>query len=122
MSAKQYQITSFFQNKKQKADSIADNHEANSDVSLINSTGNEENVDPTEQSLSLASKLKQASTIIITENETKLKCHLLCCTSDTNARYVPEKQSDFKAASDKRSCQLGWFDKYKWLTYCKVVK
>ena len=112
MSAKQYQITSFFQNKKQKTDSIADNHEANSDVSLINSTGNEENIDPTEQSLSSASKLNQASTIIITENETKLKRHLLCCTSDTSAHYVPEKQADLKSASDKLSCQLGWFEKY----------
>ena len=48
----------------------------------------------------------------------KLKCEATCCTSDL--LFVPRNQSDFKPSSDKRSCQLGCFSKYHWLTYCKV--
>ncbi|CAF4989653.1 unnamed protein product [Rotaria sp. Silwood1] len=48
---------------------------------------------------------------------TKLKCEAICCTS--NDLYLPRNQSDFKLSSDKRSCQLGWFLKYQWLTYCQ---
>ena len=48
----------------------------------------------------------------------KLKCEATYCTSDL--LFVPRNQSDLKLSSDKRSCQLGWFLKYQWLTYCKV--
>ncbi len=53
-----------------------------------------------------------------TSSTTRLKCEATCCTSDY--LYVPQNQSEFKLSSDKRSCQLGWFLKYQWLTYCKV--
>ncbi|CAF4616577.1 unnamed protein product, partial [Rotaria sp. Silwood2] len=48
----------------------------------------------------------------------KLKCELACCTSEYP--FVPEDQSDLESTGRKRICQLGWFTKFKWLSYCKV--
>jgi hypothetical protein len=52
----------------------------------------------------------------------KLKCQLECCTSEYP--FVPGDQSDLESSSDssshKRTCQLGWFMRFKWLSYCNV--
>ncbi|CAF3101494.1 unnamed protein product, partial [Rotaria sp. Silwood2] len=50
----------------------------------------------------------------------KLKCELACCTSEYP--FVPEDQSDLESTGRKRICQLGWFTKFKWLSYCKSKK
>ncbi|CAF2781386.1 unnamed protein product [Rotaria sp. Silwood2] len=115
MSSKQYQITSFFQNKKQKTDAITDNHADSLNIPSIDLVDHAESVNLSKEFLS--TEPTEASSAITTENKTKLKCDLLCCMSDT--RYIPEKQSHLKSTSDKRSCQLGWFTKYNWLSYCK---
>ncbi|CAF1474490.1 unnamed protein product [Rotaria sordida] len=70
---------------------------------------------PTSPSSTSTSLTSPSSTSASTT--TKLKCEAICCTS--NDLYVPRNQSDFKLSSDKRSCQLGWFLKYQWLTYCQ---
>ncbi len=62
--------------------------------------------------------LTSPSSSTTASSTTKSKCEAICCTSDH--LYVPQNQSDFKLSSDKRSCRLGWFLKYQWLTYCKV--
>ena len=53
-----------------------------------------------------------------TSSMQKLKCELACCTSEYP--FVPKDQSDLESTGRKRTCQLGWFTKFKWLSYCKV--
>jgi hypothetical protein len=55
---------------------------------------------------------------IIVSSIRKLKCQLACCTSEYP--FVPEDQSDLELSGQKRTCQLGWFMKFEWLSYCKV--
>ncbi|CAF3989115.1 unnamed protein product, partial [Rotaria sp. Silwood1] len=100
MSSKQYQITSIFQNKKQKTDALADTHTDSLNISSIDLVDHAESVNLSKEFLS--TEPTEASSVITTENKTQLKCNLLCCMSDT--RYIPEKQSHFKSTSDKRSC------------------
>lgn len=109
MSSKQYQITSFFQNKRQKT---------NTDV--VDISNNSVNSDPDSLNIPCIALVDHAENVIENENKAKEKCNLLCCMSDT--RYIPDEQSNLKSSSDKRSCQLGWFTKYNWLSYCKVIK
>ena len=85
---------SFFQSKKRKTDTTADDYEVNPNVSLINLTDNEENINSTERCIPSASQSKDTPTTITTENKTNLKSHLFYCTSDSNACYIPEKPSD----------------------------
>ncbi|CAF1551807.1 unnamed protein product [Adineta ricciae] len=130
MSDKQIQITFFFKNKKQKT---SDNVDRNS--AAVNTTsGNLNQVEdgittfsPTSPSSTTASPIASPlstagllSSITITSPSSmrKLKCEFVCCTSDKP--FVPETQVNLKASDDKRSCQLGWFVKYKWLSFCQV--
>ncbi|CAF3267756.1 unnamed protein product [Rotaria sp. Silwood2] len=111
MSAKQSQITSFFQNKKQKICEGANNHAVSSNNSSINFT-DEENVNPAKERSPSELVETSTSTTITIENGTQFKCELLCCTY--YGRYVPEKQSDLKSTNDARSCPLGCYGK----VYC----
>ncbi|CAF1930954.1 unnamed protein product [Rotaria magnacalcarata] len=97
MSSKQYQITSFFQNKKQKTDATTDNHADSLNIPSIDLVDHAESVNLSKEFLS--TEPAEASSAITTENKTKIKCTLLCCISDT--RYIPEKQSHLKSTSDK---------------------
>ncbi|CAF3876137.1 unnamed protein product, partial [Rotaria magnacalcarata] len=54
---------------------------------------------------------------MIVDSETILKRNLLYCTY--YGRYIPENLSHFKSINDKRKCQLGWFNKHNWLSYCQ---
>jgi hypothetical protein len=55
---------------------------------------------------------------IIVSSIRKLKCQLACCTSEYP--FVPEDQSDLESSGQKRTCHLGWFMKFEWLSYCKA--
>ncbi|CAF1006226.1 unnamed protein product [Didymodactylos carnosus] len=74
---------------------------------------------PSNSSTTASSTPVSPTTISSTSDssKSKLKCQLVCCTSD--GPFVPQSQSDLKISGDKRSCQLGWFLTYKWLSYCK---
>ncbi|CAF4270051.1 unnamed protein product [Rotaria sp. Silwood2] len=116
-STKQRQITSFFQSKKQKTSEVVRNHVDSSNNLSVHVSHDEENFNPTQEFMSPEVTEVSTSTTTTAENETILKCNLLCCTCD--GRYVPENFSLLKSTNDKRSCQLGWFNKHDWLSYCQ---
>ncbi|CAF1986437.1 unnamed protein product [Rotaria magnacalcarata] len=68
---------------------------------------------------SIASTVTSSTTVSPASDSStiKLQCELECCMSDH--QFVPKIQSDLKPSTDKRSCQLGWFLVFKWLSYCK---
>ncbi|CAF5125319.1 unnamed protein product, partial [Rotaria magnacalcarata] len=118
-STKQRQITYFFQSKKQKTCEAARNHADNSNNS-IHLSDDEENVNPAQEYMSpQLTEVSTSTTTMTADNETILKCNLPCCTYDGDGRYVPKNLSHLKSTNDKRKCQLGWFNKYDWFSYCQ---
>lgn len=160
MSAKQREITLFFQNKKQKTNDNFDENPA--DIGILSTNSNETQDEtkmstelpqseppqtstspnpqsssaaipqtsspaspqitspttPKNSSIAIPQTLSSASPQVTLPATPKIKCEYIYCASDHP--FVPQNKSDLKSSDGKRNCQVEWFMKNKWLSYCQV--
>jgi cytoskeletal protein RodZ len=144
MSAKQREITLFFQNKKQKTNDNFDENPA--DIGILSTNSNETQDEtkmstelpqseipqtsspaspqitspttPKNSSIAIPQTLSSASPQVTLPATPKIKCEYIYCASDHP--FVPQNKSDLKSSDGKRNCQVEWFMKNKCLSYCQV--